>query len=143
MFRLPLHGVAATSGEFVSNLRLKAALRIQRAYRIHCLRTSTSLQEERDDPDKCDSIGSDYCNTACRQCGELFSLDPDAADACDLCLLPFHSHCLKVVEHPLEDYTICLDCGPKAEALRHELPRQTRPPQSKWMPIKALLIRML
>ena len=66
--------------------------------------------------DKCDSIGSDYCHTACRQCSELFSLDPDAADACDLCLLPFHSHCLKVIEHPLEDYTICLDCNPKAEA---------------------------
>ena len=66
-------------------------------------------------------------------------MDPDAADACDLCLLPFHSHCLNVVEHPLEDYTICLDCNPKAEA------RATKANEasSDQVDAEALLIRML
>ena len=73
-------------------------------------------QEGRDERERCDSVGSDYCNTACRLCDELFSLDPDAADSCDLCLLPFHTHCLKIVEHPLEDYTVCSGCMLEVEA---------------------------
>lgn len=96
----------------------KAAMRIQRWFRTCRLPMKADLAQSGvgiDAPQSDAGSCGDYCNISCTLCREVFSADSDSADACDICLKPHHSHCLKSVRHPVESYSVCTDCVEEAE----------------------------